>query len=114
VPIDLLCDCGRKLRVKDEMAGKRVKCPGCSAASDGEEEQAPKRAASRLRLAEDENPRRPARKGRGEEFVRFEGEGTLFPFALKRTGGEFLVGMAVRSAITPDRGNIIGSDGVTS
>ena len=27
----LVCDCGRKLRVKSELAGKRVKCPGCSA-----------------------------------------------------------------------------------
>jgi hypothetical protein len=30
VPIEFSCDsCGKRLRVKDESAGKRVKCPGC-------------------------------------------------------------------------------------
>lgn len=28
--IALTCDCGRELQVKDEYAGKRVRCPGCS------------------------------------------------------------------------------------
>jgi hypothetical protein len=27
--ISLTCECGKKLGVKDEMAGKKVKCPGC-------------------------------------------------------------------------------------
>jgi hypothetical protein len=27
--INLNCECGKKLAVKDEMAGKKVKCPGC-------------------------------------------------------------------------------------
>src|SRR5262245_31163249 len=27
----LSCPCGKKLRVKDELAGKKVKCPGCAA-----------------------------------------------------------------------------------
>ena len=27
--INLSCECGKKLAVKDEMAGKKVKCPGC-------------------------------------------------------------------------------------
>jgi Scramblase len=31
VPISLTCDCGKKLTVKDELAGKRVRCPGCQA-----------------------------------------------------------------------------------
>jgi hypothetical protein len=29
VPILVCCTCGKKLRVKDESAGKRVRCPGC-------------------------------------------------------------------------------------
>lgn len=29
--ISLVCECGKKLSVKDELAGKRVKCPGCAA-----------------------------------------------------------------------------------
>ncbi|MBX7102635.1 MAG: hypothetical protein K1X57_01040 [Gemmataceae bacterium] len=29
MPIQFTCDCGRKLLAKDELAGKRVKCPQC-------------------------------------------------------------------------------------
>jgi hypothetical protein len=29
--ITLSCECGKKLAVKEEMAGKKVKCPGCGA-----------------------------------------------------------------------------------
>jgi len=29
MPILISCACGKKLRVKDESAGKRVRCPGC-------------------------------------------------------------------------------------
>jgi hypothetical protein len=32
VPISIACECGRSLRVKDEAAGKKVRCPGCNAA----------------------------------------------------------------------------------
>jgi hypothetical protein len=31
MPISVTCPCGKRLRVKDELAGKRVKCPGCGA-----------------------------------------------------------------------------------
>lgn len=31
MPITLSCGCGKKLRVKDELAGRKVKCPGCAA-----------------------------------------------------------------------------------
>jgi hypothetical protein len=31
MPIPLQCDCGRSLRVKDELAGRKVKCPQCAA-----------------------------------------------------------------------------------
>lgn len=30
MPIQVKCSCGKALRVKDELAGKLVKCPGCS------------------------------------------------------------------------------------
>jgi hypothetical protein len=30
MPITFTCDCGKQLRVKDELAGKRVKCPACA------------------------------------------------------------------------------------
>ena len=29
MPISLSCDCGRALRVKDELAGKKIRCPEC-------------------------------------------------------------------------------------
>jgi hypothetical protein len=29
MPIQVACDCGKKLRVKDESAGKKIRCPGC-------------------------------------------------------------------------------------
>jgi len=27
--IEIACDCGKRIRVKDEHAGKKGKCPGC-------------------------------------------------------------------------------------
>jgi hypothetical protein len=30
MPINLTCECGKKLAVKEDMAGKKVKCPGCA------------------------------------------------------------------------------------
>lgn len=32
MPIRVKCSCGKALSVKDELAGKKVKCPGCSSA----------------------------------------------------------------------------------
>jgi hypothetical protein len=29
MPIPLKCDCGRSLRVKDDLAGRKVRCPVC-------------------------------------------------------------------------------------
>ena len=47
MPILILCACGRSLRVKDEFAGKKVRCPSCSqvltaprAADEGSDEEA--------------------------------------------------------------------------
>jgi hypothetical protein len=30
MPLPISCDCGRTLRVKDELAGRKVRCPSCS------------------------------------------------------------------------------------
>lgn len=32
MPIEVRCDCGKRLRVHAELAGRKVKCPGCGAA----------------------------------------------------------------------------------
>ncbi len=84
MPIEFPCpECERKLRVKDELAGRRVKCPGCSASitiPDADAQPpAPKKAAvkpgkpapaparrPRDEEDEDEAPRRPAR-GRADD-----------------------------------------------
>jgi hypothetical protein len=34
MPISFACRCGRSLRVKEELAGKQVRCPKCHAALD--------------------------------------------------------------------------------
>jgi hypothetical protein len=31
MPITLPCNCGRTLKLRDELAGKRIKCPSCAA-----------------------------------------------------------------------------------
>jgi hypothetical protein len=31
MPIPLTCDCGRTMRVKDELAGRKIRCPDCTA-----------------------------------------------------------------------------------
>jgi hypothetical protein len=30
MPIEVTCQCGKRIKAKDELAGRRVKCPGCS------------------------------------------------------------------------------------
>lgn len=32
MPIDVVCTCGKKLRAKDELAGRQVRCPSCGKA----------------------------------------------------------------------------------
>ena len=29
MPISITCQCGKKLKVRDTLAGKKVKCPAC-------------------------------------------------------------------------------------
>lgn len=70
MPIDAVCDeCGKNLRVRDAMAGKRVRCPGCSAAvtvptpleevENEPEETSPLARRSKVRTADDKPRRTP-------------------------------------------------------
>jgi hypothetical protein len=34
MPISISCTCGKKFNVKDDLAGKKIKCPGCQAVLD--------------------------------------------------------------------------------
>jgi hypothetical protein len=61
--ISLSCECGKKLAVKDELAGKKVKCPGCASVltvpAANSEEATP---AALPPLEEDEAPLPPRKK----------------------------------------------------
>ena len=55
----ILCDCGRAMRVKDEAAGRKVRCPGCSTVLTVPDAEAPKDVedeALSMLLEEEENP----------------------------------------------------------
>src|SRR5437879_7257711 len=39
--ITFVCECGKTLQVKDEFAGRRVRCPACSAAATAPQPPAP-------------------------------------------------------------------------
>jgi hypothetical protein len=89
MPIPVQCDCGRSLRIKDELAGRKVKCPQCGAvlvvpqpepsaedqafeliSGDSEEEARPR---GKAKSADDEGvqtaprPRRASAAGEDEE-----------------------------------------------
>ena len=32
MPLTVTCDCGRTLRLKEELAGRKVRCPSCAGA----------------------------------------------------------------------------------
>jgi hypothetical protein len=64
--ISLICDCGKKLAVKEEHAGKRVKCPACESLitvpSVLDEPPARQRAAAPVEDEEDMDEDRPRKK----------------------------------------------------
>jgi hypothetical protein len=64
--ISLTCECGKKLAVKDELAGKRVKCPGCgdllTVPSVTDEAPIKKRAPAVADDEEDQEEERPRKK----------------------------------------------------
>jgi hypothetical protein len=62
MPIAVTCDCGRAMRVKDEVAGKKVRCPGCSAVLTVPKPEAPKDAedeALQMLMEEGDEPTTP-------------------------------------------------------
>jgi hypothetical protein len=83
MPIDVQCDdCGKKLRLRDDLAGKRIKCPGCgepltvtAALEEIEDEPPPRKTAVRSadarpaikRSRDDDEDERPAPKRRRDE-----------------------------------------------
>jgi hypothetical protein len=44
MPIPMQCACGKSLKVKDEAAGRKVRCPGCAAILPVPKPEAPKEA----------------------------------------------------------------------
>lgn len=59
--ITVACACGKKLRTKDESAGKRVKCPGCGAVLTVPKPQPPSEEEPPMVEAVDEPEVRPAK-----------------------------------------------------
>jgi WD40 repeat protein len=73
MPIAVTCECGKQLRVKDDLAGKRIRCPACqtvvtipAAASAPEPTTPPPRPASPREEPED----RPADRRRPQPAAR--------------------------------------------
>jgi hypothetical protein len=60
--ISVECECGKTIKVKDELAGKKIKCPECQAVLTVPEEEEP---VAEAREVEEDLP--PARKVRDEE-----------------------------------------------
>ncbi len=93
MPIPVTCACGKSLRLKDDLAGKRVRCPGCGGAitvpapEDEIEGVLPAEDEPRVRTRRDEDGRprrlrsepdeddRPRRRTRDEDEGEDEDEG---------------------------------------
>ncbi len=65
MPIPLQCDCGRSLRIKDELAGRKVKCPQCAAVLVVPLPEAPAEDEAYELLADDA-PEEPRRRKKAE------------------------------------------------
>src|SRR5262245_16818662 len=105
MPIDVQCeDCGKKLRLRDDLAGKRIKCPGCGEAltvpamlEEIEDEPAPRKTAVRSADArpaikrsrdDDDEDERPAPKRRRDEDEDDEDDEDDRPAARRRRDGD--------------------------
>jgi hypothetical protein len=64
MPITLNCACGKVLRIPDEHAGKRVRCPACQGILSSTPPAPPKPA---FEVVEDEPPARPTARPRAVE-----------------------------------------------
>ncbi len=83
MPIALTCDCGRALRVKDELAGKKIRCPECKSTLtvpgkdaeevvelevvSAEEDEPSSRKSTRRAAIQSERPEPPSRRPALEE-----------------------------------------------
>jgi hypothetical protein len=73
--IALSCSCGKDFNVKDELAGKKIKCPGCHAViqvpapSSGVTERAPSSRAAKETIEDDDlPPAKASRKAAADEY----------------------------------------------
>src|SRR5262249_6444839 len=56
MPILVPCSCGKKLQIKDELSGKRIRCPACQAVVAVPKRVATKPISSALDRDEEEVP----------------------------------------------------------
>ncbi len=97
MPIQVECSCGRALRVRDDLAGKKIRCPGCQgvmtvpAASDDEEEAVtaapprPKAAPAKTRpvrrpVDEDEDEQEQEETPRGRRTPPVRNKKSMLPW----------------------------------
>ncbi len=69
MPIEFKCNCGRRLRVADDHAGTRARCPACKAVVPVPSPQA---FDWDLRIAEESPPPQPAKVGGSAETEKAE------------------------------------------
>ncbi len=62
MPISIVCSCGKRLRLADEMQGKKVRCPGCKTPLTVEQADAPEPPGPALRTKSVKAAPRPAPK----------------------------------------------------
>lgn len=68
MPISVACDCGKSFRVKDELAGRKIRCPHCdtSLRVPGGEKSAGGAARSSQAVVAGDRPRPPRMPSRGD------------------------------------------------
>jgi hypothetical protein len=107
MPISVICPCGKKLRLADDKAGKRVRCPACNDVLDVEECREDKCG----QLAE-EVPEEIEELEESEEIEELEeAEGTrkkpgscldcAFPMRSSRTGAAAVIAGSQITALSP-------------
>lgn len=57
MPIVIQCSCGKQLRVGDDLAGKKVRCPACKEVLTAESAPAVEEEPPVLEMEEEEQPR---------------------------------------------------------
>ncbi len=73
MPLRVTCDCGKRLQVKDNLAGKRIRCPECQelltvpAAEEPEEEELDEEPAPKKKAPAKVTARAPAKPARRPE-----------------------------------------------